>query len=136
MAIRGVGTLFGEKQSGEMDSIGADLYLEFLYEQLEKIEMLSLNPITPSEVHVPVFPTVPKLTREYVVSDEARKVAEQRNKEAKKRAKDCEEEVNQHAAQESDRGKLPTDESVKLTPPHRRPVSSYTRHTTPSTLRT
>lgn len=76
MAIRGVGTLFGEKQSGEMDSIGADLYLEFLYEQLEKIEMLSLNPITPSEVHVPVFPTVPKLTREYVVSDEARKVAD------------------------------------------------------------
>ena len=38
MAIRGVGTLFGEKQSGEMDSIGADLYQNF-YEQLEKIEM-------------------------------------------------------------------------------------------------
>ena len=43
MAIRGVGTLFGEKQSGEMDSIGADLYLEFLYEQLEKIEQVGLN---------------------------------------------------------------------------------------------
>ena len=38
MAIRGVGTIFGDKQSGEVDSIGADLYLELLYNQLEKIE--------------------------------------------------------------------------------------------------
>ena len=40
MAIRGVGTIFGDKQSGEVDSIGADLYLELLYNQLEKIEKL------------------------------------------------------------------------------------------------
>jgi len=74
MAIRGVGTLFGEKQSGEVDSIGADLYLEFLYEQLEKIEKLNLNPIPPWKVKVPAFPTIPKLSQEYVASDKAQAI--------------------------------------------------------------
>jgi hypothetical protein len=44
VAIRGVGTIFGDKQSGEVDLIGADLYLELLYNQLERIEKLRLNP--------------------------------------------------------------------------------------------
>jgi len=37
MAIRGVGTMFGEKQSGDVDKIGADLFMEMLYEELGKI---------------------------------------------------------------------------------------------------
>ena len=53
MAVRGVGTIFGDKQSGGVDTIGADLYLELLYNQLEKIEKLRINPISPKEVQTP-----------------------------------------------------------------------------------
>ena len=50
MSIRGVGTLFGEKQSGEVDSVGADLYLELLYSQLQRVEMMRLKACLPGEV--------------------------------------------------------------------------------------
>lgn len=76
MAIRGVGTIFGDKQSGEVDSIGADLYLELLYNQLEKIEKLRLNPIKPQDVRTPDFAEVPTLSVEYVATPEARKIAD------------------------------------------------------------
>jgi len=75
MAIRGVGTIFGDKQSGEVDSIGADLYLELLYKQLEKVEKLRLNPIDPDAVETPGWPTKPSLGRGYVATDDARDVA-------------------------------------------------------------
>ena len=75
MAIRGVGTIFGDKQSGEVDSIGADLYLELLYNQLEKIEKLRLNPLKPQEVKTPDFAEIPSLGTEYVATEDARKIA-------------------------------------------------------------
>jgi transcription-repair coupling factor (superfamily II helicase) len=52
MSIRGVGTLFGEKQSGEVDSVGADLYLELLYSQLQRVEMMRLKACLPGEVRI------------------------------------------------------------------------------------
>jgi transcription-repair coupling factor len=52
MSIRGVGELFGEKQSGEVDSIGADLYLELLYSQLQRIELMRLKPCLPNDVRI------------------------------------------------------------------------------------
>ena len=76
MAIRGVGTIFGDKQSGEVDSIGADLYLELLYNQLEKIEKLRLNPLKPQEVMTPDFANIPTLSNEYVATPDARKLAD------------------------------------------------------------
>ena len=76
MAIRGVGTIFGDKQSGEVDSIGADLYLELLYNQLEKIEKLRLNPLKPQDVKTPDFAEVPTLSVEYVATPDARKIAD------------------------------------------------------------
>lgn len=52
MGIRGVGTMFGEKQSGDVDSIGADLYLELLYKQLQRIENLRIKTIPSDEVRL------------------------------------------------------------------------------------
>ena len=76
MAIRGVGTIFGDKQSGEVDSIGADLYLELLYNQLEKIEKLRLNPVAPpGRVQTPGWTSTPMLGGEYVATGDARVVA-------------------------------------------------------------
>ena len=76
MAIRGVGTIFGDKQSGEVDSIGADLYLELLYNQLEKIEKLRLNPVAPQDVRTPGWTSTPMLGGEYVAGGEMEKVLE------------------------------------------------------------
>ena len=75
MAIRGVGTIFGDKQSGEVDSIGADLYLELLYNQLEKIEKLRLNPSRRRRVRTPGWTSTPMLGGEYVATGDARVVA-------------------------------------------------------------
>jgi transcription-repair coupling factor len=75
MAIRGVGTIFGDKQSGEVDNIGADLYLELLFRQLEKIEKLRLNPIPSHEIRTPNFSQIPELSVDYLVTQEAREVA-------------------------------------------------------------
>lgn len=37
MAIRGIGSLFGEQQSGDAAKIGIDLYFEMLLEGLSKV---------------------------------------------------------------------------------------------------
>lgn len=37
MAIRGIGSVFGEKQSGDVGKVGVDLYLEMLFEGLKKV---------------------------------------------------------------------------------------------------
>jgi len=52
MGIRGVGTMFGEKQSGDVDGIGADLYLELLYKQLQRIDHLRIQTIHADDVRV------------------------------------------------------------------------------------
>ena len=52
MSIRGVGTMFGDKQSGDVDSVGADLYLELLYKQLQRIDNLRINNVAADGVRV------------------------------------------------------------------------------------
>ena len=42
MAIRGVGSVFGERQSGDVTQVGIDLYLEMLYQQLSGVEACRL----------------------------------------------------------------------------------------------
>lgn len=61
MAIRGVGNVFGEKQSGEVANVGTDLYLEMLYEQLAGVESLRLPQVEWGDVvlDVPVRAGVP-----------------------------------------------------------------------------
>ncbi len=46
MAIRGVGAVFGDKQSGDLAGVGVDLYLEMLYDQLAGVEKQRL-PVLP-----------------------------------------------------------------------------------------
>ena len=75
MAIRGVGTIFGDKQSGEVDSVGADLYLELLYSQLKKIEKLKIKPLQPKDVKIINFAEEPTLNFTYLATPEARKLA-------------------------------------------------------------
>lgn len=76
MAIRGVGTIFGEKQSGQVDNIGADLYMEFLYNQLEQIEKLKLNPMKPQNVVTPDFTELSPISDSYVITADVRNLAE------------------------------------------------------------
>lgn len=52
MAIRGVGTIFGVKQSGDIDTVGIDLYLEMLHEELQKVETQALPHVALSEVQL------------------------------------------------------------------------------------
>jgi len=50
MAIRGVGAVFGDKQSGDLAGVGVDLYLEMLYEQLAGVETQRLPGVVWDEV--------------------------------------------------------------------------------------
>lgn len=54
MAIRGVGNVFGEKQSGEVANVGTDLYLEMLYEQLSSVESLRVPSVDWADVSVEI----------------------------------------------------------------------------------
>jgi transcription-repair coupling factor (superfamily II helicase) len=50
MAIRGVGAVFGDKQSGDLAGVGVDLYLEMLYEQLQSVEAQGIPPVAWDDV--------------------------------------------------------------------------------------
>ena len=52
MAIRGVGAVFGDKQSGEAAGVGADLYLEMLFDQLKGVEHQRLPVLPWDEVDI------------------------------------------------------------------------------------
>jgi transcription-repair coupling factor len=52
MAIRGIGSVFGEKQSGDVAKIGVDLYLEMLFEGLSKVDHQKLPEVTFQEVQL------------------------------------------------------------------------------------
>ena len=44
LAIRGFGSVFGEKQSGEAAHIGMDLFFDILFETLSKVGKTVLEP--------------------------------------------------------------------------------------------
>lgn len=52
MAIRGIGSVFGEKQSGDVAKIGVDLYLEMLFEGLSNVDLQKLPEVTFEEVQL------------------------------------------------------------------------------------
>jgi transcription-repair coupling factor (superfamily II helicase) len=52
MAIRGIGSVFGEKQSGDVGKVGVDLYLEMLFEGLKKVDHQNLPELDYSDVQV------------------------------------------------------------------------------------
>ncbi|KAG0586932.1 hypothetical protein KC19_2G128500 [Ceratodon purpureus] len=52
MAIRGIGSVFGEKQSGDVAKIGVDLYLEMLFDGLSKVDLQKLPEVTFQEVQL------------------------------------------------------------------------------------
>jgi len=71
MGIRGVGTMFGEKQSGDVDSIGADLYLELLYKQLQRIDNLRIKTVAPDDVRLATGGYEFGITPFYIATTEA-----------------------------------------------------------------
>jgi len=52
MQIRGVGAIFGLKQSGDVDNVGEDLYLETLYSELRNVERQRLPYVAVKDVEV------------------------------------------------------------------------------------
>ena len=52
MAIRGIGSVFGEKQSGDVAKIGVDLYLEMLFEGLSKVDHQKLPEVAFQDVQL------------------------------------------------------------------------------------
>jgi transcription-repair coupling factor len=52
MAIRGIGSVFGEKQSGDVAKIGVDLYLEMLFEGLSNVDYQKLPEVIFKEVQL------------------------------------------------------------------------------------
>ncbi|GBG92605.1 hypothetical protein CBR_g56393 [Chara braunii] len=71
MVIRGIGTVFGEKQSGEASRLGMDLYLEMLYEGLEKVGHQSLPKVEYDAVQLDID-FRPEIPEEYVPSEKER----------------------------------------------------------------
>ena len=54
MAIRGIGNVFGEKQSGHLDNIGSDYYVKILCEQLARVEKCFLPEVAFDDVELQI----------------------------------------------------------------------------------
>ena len=59
MEIRGVGNLLGVQQSGQMETIGFDLYMEMLQESLAEIQGQDIPSVEDTQVDLPVTAFVP-----------------------------------------------------------------------------
>lgn len=59
MEIRGVGNLLGVEQSGQMESIGFDLYMEMLQECLAEIQGQEIPTVDDTQVDLPVTAFIP-----------------------------------------------------------------------------
>ena len=59
MEIRGVGNLLGVEQSGQMETIGFDLYMEMLQESLAEIQGQDIPSVEDTQVDLPVTAFVP-----------------------------------------------------------------------------
>lgn len=67
MAIRGIGSVFGEKQSGDVAKIGVDLYMEMLFEGLSNVDHQKLPEVTFQEVQLELAVTT-HIPGDYVTS--------------------------------------------------------------------
>ncbi len=59
MEIRGVGNLLGVEQSGQMETIGFDLYMEMLQESLAEIQGQGIPSVDDTQIDLPVTAFVP-----------------------------------------------------------------------------
>lgn len=101
MEIRGVGNLFGAEQSGQMNEIGFDLYVEMLQEAINEVRGQEIPPVDETQIDLPVTAFIPS---DYM-PDLDRKVAAYRAVAAA----NSREELAAIAADWSDRyGPLPT----------------------------
>ncbi len=59
MEIRGVGTLLGEAQSGQINNIGYDLYIEMLHEALSDLNGKEIPEVNDTQVDIPINAFIP-----------------------------------------------------------------------------
>jgi transcription-repair coupling factor (superfamily II helicase) len=59
MEIRGVGNLLGVEQSGQMEAIGFDLYMEMLQESLAEIQGQDIPAVDETQIDLPVTAFIP-----------------------------------------------------------------------------
>ncbi len=59
MEIRGVGNLIGLEQSGQMEAIGFDLYMEILHESIAEIQGQAIPVVEETKVDLPVTAFIP-----------------------------------------------------------------------------
>ncbi len=59
MEIRGVGNLIGIEQSGQMEAIGFDLYMEILHESISEIQGQTIPIVEETKVDLPITAFIP-----------------------------------------------------------------------------
>ncbi len=59
MEIRGVGSLLGEEQSGKINAIGYDLYIEMLHEAISEINGEEIPEVKDTQVDLPINAFIP-----------------------------------------------------------------------------
>ncbi len=59
MEIRGVGNLLGVEQSGQMETIGFDLYMEMLQESLAEIQGQDIPKVDDTQIDLPITAFIP-----------------------------------------------------------------------------
>ena len=59
MEIRGVGSLLGEEQSGKVNAIGYDLYIEMLHEAISEISGQEIPEVIDTQVDLPINAFIP-----------------------------------------------------------------------------
>merc|ERR1712138_328283 len=59
MEIRGVGNLLGVQQSGQMETIGFDLYMELLQESISEIQGQDIPSVDDTQIDLPVSAFIP-----------------------------------------------------------------------------
>jgi transcription-repair coupling factor (superfamily II helicase) len=59
MEIRGVGNLLGVEQSGQMEAIGFDLYMEMLQESLAEIQGQDIPAVDDTQIDLPITAFIP-----------------------------------------------------------------------------
>jgi transcription-repair coupling factor (superfamily II helicase) len=67
MEIRGVGNILGAEQSGQIESIGFELYMELLQEALQEIRGSEIPPVDDTQIDLPLTAFIPS---EYISDDE------------------------------------------------------------------
>jgi transcription-repair coupling factor (superfamily II helicase) len=100
MEIRGVGNVLGAEQSGQMDTIGFDLYMTMLQEAIQEIKGSKIIAVEDTQIDLPITAFIPS---EYISDNEQKMTAYRTIANANSRK-----ELQQIAMEWQDRyGKLP-----------------------------